>query len=529
MENKIEIWNRFIQREEWMRNKLKREELLASLPHTHSIISSLPIPYKYAGAYALIPSNWDYERHIAEYPLTDYLFMETSNGRIKSINRNGREQSYFDKDRLMYIIGLISSIPAKNKDSITEDGFVLINSKLLRSFFKDYLSYLDYLLQTNVLITDGEYIAGVKSLGYKFSEQYSNVSLIDYQFNNLPSQEVSGINSEIYNDETNSFIVNPVLNYPYLHHWYGTQGLSILKTEAIDYAEKEKQRKLNLGIEHWDINRDRSTSIKQVYKNPVTQYNAAIHNIIALELRQYNVQIDSNVHRLHSVITNIQKSFRQFLRYEDMPLVGIDISNCQPYILCLLLNRQFWDDSGNYNITLWHLPQNIQQYFGDEKIAEIREYLSTLDEQNLINYKSKASQGEVYEYMRDTINGNGYSLSRDDVKTLMMTVLFSDNRFMPPLKKLFRDNFPAIYGLIQIIKRGNHNSLPCLLQNIESKIVLHRCCKRIWEEYNHEIPVFTIHDSICTIPQYVEVVKSIMNDEIGNAIGLPPHLKIENW
>lgn len=32
MENKIEIWNRFIQREEWMRNKLKREELLASLP-----------------------------------------------------------------------------------------------------------------------------------------------------------------------------------------------------------------------------------------------------------------------------------------------------------------------------------------------------------------------------------------------------------------------------------------------------------------------------------------------------------------
>lgn len=154
MEKKIEIWNRFIQREEWMRNKLKREELLASLPHTHSIISSLPIPYKYAGAYALIPSNWDYERHIAEYPLTDYLFMETSNGRIKSINRNGREQSYFDKDRLMYIIGLISSIPAKNKDSITEDGFVLINSKLLPDFFKDYRSYLDYLLQTNVLITE---------------------------------------------------------------------------------------------------------------------------------------------------------------------------------------------------------------------------------------------------------------------------------------------------------------------------------------------------------------------------------------
>lgn len=189
MENKIEIWNDIIQRDVWIRNKRESEVFLASLPSVRSISSSLPIPYKYAGTYALIPSNWDYDRHIAEYPLTNYLFVETPNGKIKSINRNGVEQSYFDKDRLIYLVGLISSIPAKNKDSITEDGFVLINSKLLRSFFKDYLSYLDYLLQTNVLITDGEYIAGVKSLGYRFSEQYNDATLIDYQYNNVQTQE----------------------------------------------------------------------------------------------------------------------------------------------------------------------------------------------------------------------------------------------------------------------------------------------------------------------------------------------------
>lgn len=529
MENKIKIWNDIIQRDIWMRNKQEREVFLASLPHTHSIISSLPIPYKYAGSFALIPNNWDYERHMAEYPLTDYLFVETPNGKIKTINRNGIEQSYFDKDRLMYIIGLISSIPAKNKDSITEDGFVLINSKLLRGFFKDYLSYLDYLLQTNVLITDGEYIAGVKSLGYKFSEQYNNAPLIDYQYNNIPLQEISGINQEIYDEETNSFITNPVLDFPYLYYWYSTNGLTIQKDEAIEFANHERQRKLALGRSHWDINRDLSTSNKIVYKNPTTQYNAAIHNITALDLCRYNVQIDSNVHRLHSVITNIQKVYRSYLRYNGSPLIGIDISNSQPYILCLLLNLQFWDSCGDYNITLCHLPHNIQQYFSNEKIAEIKEYLSTVDEQSLNNYKSRASQGQVYEYMRDTINSNGYSLSRDDVKTMMMTVLFSDNRYMPILKKLFKEKFPAIYGLIKIIKRGNHRSLPCLLQSVESEIVLHRCCKRVWEEYNHEIPVFTIHDSICTNPQYVEAVRTIMNDEFENAIGLTPLLKIENW
>lgn len=119
MENKNKIWNNLIQRDIWIRNKIEREVFLASLSPAHSILSSLPIPFKYAGTFALIPSNWDFEKHIAEYPLTDYLFVETPNGRIKSINRNGVEQSYFDKDRLMYLVGLISSIPAKNKDSIT--------------------------------------------------------------------------------------------------------------------------------------------------------------------------------------------------------------------------------------------------------------------------------------------------------------------------------------------------------------------------------------------------------------------------
>lgn len=530
MENKIRIWNDIIQRDIWMRNKREREVVLASLPPSHSILSSLPIPYKYAGAFALIPNNWDYERHIEEYPLTDYLFVETPNGRIKSINNNGVEQSYFDKDRLMYIVGLISSIPAKNKDSITEDGFVLINSKLLRGFFKDYLSYLDYLLQTNVFITDGEYIAGAKSLGYKFSEQYSDVPLIDYPFNNIPSQDISGINVEIFDDETNSFITNPVLDYPYLYYWYHTNGLTIQKNVAIEFANREKRRKLDLGRSFWDINRDKTTSRKTVYKNPITQYNAAIHNIISLDSCQYNVQIDSNVHRLHSVITNIQKSYRKYLRYDGQPLVGIDISNSQPYLLCLLLNPLFWVKNCDYCITLWHLPQNIQCFFNDIKTSRIIEYLSNLERQSLEDYIKKASDGEIYEYMMEAINRNqGFNLTREDAKTIMMTVLFSDNRYVPKSKKLFILNFKEIYGLISLIKRGNNRALPCLLQSIESEIILHRCCKRIWEEYNREIPVFTIHDSICTTQQYAGIVKSIMNNELEKAVGIKPHLKIEMW
>lgn len=138
--------------------------------------------------------------------------------------------------------------------------------------------------------------------------------------------------------------------------------MTIKKAKAIEFANNERQRKLSLGMDYWDINRDKSTSERIIRKNPITQYNAAIHNITSLSLCQYNAQIDSNVHRLHSVITNIQKPYRQFLRYNGIPLVGVDISNSQPYLLCLLLNPLFWEKDSSLSLSLCQLSQNIKQF-----------------------------------------------------------------------------------------------------------------------------------------------------------------------
>jgi hypothetical protein len=97
------------------------------------------------------------------------------------------------------------------------------------------------------------------------------------------------------------------------------------------------------------------------------------------------------------------------------------------------------------------------------------------------------------------------------------------------LKRLFDNTYPEIYSLIALAKRDNHAALACLLQSIESEIILHRCCKRIWKESNHQVPVFTIHDSIATTTEHVEWVKGIMQEELTNAIGIPPTLKEEQW
>lgn len=525
----------YIENKFWIQKKIQLQEYFNKLEPKHSIVSSLGIPLKYSGYFALIPSNLDLEAHLAQYPITDYMFVKDNNGIIRSVSRYGGigPSLKFDPVRFIYILGLISSIPARNKDSITENGYVSINSRLIRNFFKDYLSYLDYLVLTGVLETDGQYIQGKQSKGYKFTERYANAPLIRYDYPAFlqSTDNVASIQEEIYNKETGDFVHNPILDFPYLSYWYSTKGLQIDEEAALNYAYQMMQDKISKGIQSWDINRDKSRNNLIKRKNPLTQYHAALYNINSIAIGDYKVSIDSNVHRLHSVITNLQKNYRRFLSYNGQKLVNVDISNSQPYLLCLLLNPSFWDKASDIPLNIGMLSQNILGMIQEENLSEIYKYvlsISACHDTALENYIQTVSQGKVYEYMQEVINKReSVNLKRDDIKTMILTTLFSKNRFMPTYKKYFKQSFPQIYELIRLVKKENHETLACILQNIESEIILHRCCLKIWDENNHQIPIFTIHDSICTTAGNEGCVYNTMLQTLTENMGFPPHIKIE--
>lgn len=531
MNNRID----YIEDRIWIQKKIQLQEYFNKLEPKHSIVSSLGIPLKYSGYFALIPSNLDLEAHLAQYPITDYMFVQDNRGIIRSVSKYGGIGSSlkFDPVRFIYILGLISSIPARNKDSITETEYVSINSKLIRNFFKDYLSYLDYLILTGVLETKGQYIQGKQSKGYRFTERYANAPLVRYDYPAFiqNTDNVASIQEEIYNKKTGNFVHNPILDFPYLSYWYSTKGLQIDEGAALTCAYQMMQDKISKGIQSWDINRDKSRNNLIKRKNPLTQYHAALYNINSIAIGDYKVSIDSNVHRLHSVITNLQKDYRRFLSYNGQKLVNVDICNSQPYLLCLLLNPSFWDKTSDIPLNIGMLSHNIQGMVQEEHLSEIYKYvlsLSACHDTALENYIKTASQGKVYEYMQEVINKReNVNLKRDDIKTMILTTLFSKNRFMPTYKKYFKQNFPQIYELIRLVKKENHETLACILQNIESEIILHRCCCQIWNISNHQVPVFTIHDSICTTIGNEVFVKEIMIQELTKAVGEIPFIKIE--
>lgn len=121
-------------------------------------------------------------------------------------------------------------------------------------------------------------------------------------------------------------------------------------------------------------------------------------------------------------------------------------------------------------------------------------------------------------------------LTRDKAKEMFLIVLYSQNSYMPSLKKMFAEElFPTIYKILAFLKETDHSFLACLMQQIESRIILDFICKRIWLEGKHKVPVITIHDSVATIEEHEVFIEKIMLEELTRLVGIKPSLSIEKW
>ena len=486
------------------------------------------------GVYVSLPENFKVDEHIANFP-------PESNGFKSSLKT-------FDKDKICHLLSLLSSIPASNKDLIVEDGFVPVNAEALNKYMTDYAAYLGYLMTTNVVEwkDDGVYSDG-RSRRYRWKEPYFSAKFIKVHTPKYGKLIQQGKIRTV--EQFKREVREAVSNYPsYLTYWYNQNRLKLDTEQASNYAFALKNHKLAQGVESWDWNKDKSCP-----KHPQNQYMAIMENIhsISDENNDYKVLIDDHVHRLHSVLTNMQKDYRNFLTYDNQPLVSIDIKNSQPYLSCVLFYPEFWSNNSTLNLNLNMLPQNIIdsiRFRPPRRSARpitvaLNNFFRNLEGHEFDTYKSIVSSGEMYEtIMRWIQEETGETIEREYAKTTMFRLFFSPNRTNPEdenhwLISYYKDKFPKVAELFKIIKKQyqgineekQHGRLACLLQSVESEIILHRCCKRIWEEGNQQIPVFTIHDSIATTVEHQEYVKGVMEEELTKAIGLEPSLDTEIW
>ena len=138
---------------------------------------------------------------------------------------------------------------------------------------------------------------------------------------------------------------------------------------------------------------------------------------------------------------------------------------------------------------------------------------------------------------RNFINYDGEELdltypSRKALKMEFFRVLYSSNKFLGQLeaapKRVFQKLFPGIFEYFSQMKRLHPDNIPILLMRWESHAVLQCITKRISKEHP-KVPLFTIHDGIATTRENVDLVKSIICEELENLTGYAPMLKYESW
>lgn len=232
--------------------------------------------------------------------------------------------------------------------------------------------------------------------------------------------------------------------------------------------------------------------------------------------------------RLHSNLTNLKKEYRRHLVLHGVgePLLAVDIKTSQPLLLGLTLR-----DRGR-------LARDDEfQGYARERAAEWRarrgggagegEDPSTIP--YVSGYSAECSQ-DIERYIQVCLTEDLYSLfiadtgyTRDDLKKYVLSTFYGQTWHARGSKtgQAFRRQFPLFWEALAAMKTGDQARLPCLMQTVESWLVIWRTCGRLAADLP-EAPLLTIHDCVVTTERYVEPVRQALLDEFDTVWGVRP-------
>lgn len=211
------------------------------------------------------------------------------------------------------------------------------------------------------------------------------------------------------------------------------------------------------------------------------KWEAYVGSIQAIVDGQYDFTVDEFSGRVHTNITRLKRELWKHLRVDGQPLVEIDIKNSQPTFLAVVADQNAVEDP---------------------------------------RYTGLCEQGILYDWLAEQ---GGWA--RDEVKEqLMRKALFSKNKYTNPVKRLFVQVFPAIAGFLAMVKEKDHTKAAQLLQKTEAQFMIQGVCETVRKE-RPSTPVVTIHDSIVTIPDAGDYIKSVMEEEF-RILHISPRLQV---
>ncbi len=398
-------------------------------------------------------------------------------------------------------------------------GYVNLNAKKLQKVNHEYKKYLNHLLQHKFLRTDMKYIVGKKSRGYLINRYtddttfaFKKVPITDFVIQKKKRREIN---------ELAAVTEATKRQYPFLTKWF--DGLEIDRERALEEVKRIFPIKTT-GIR--GTQKGKASNLAKRYK--------AVMAIDKIKDNKFYYNIDQNVGRFHSNLTNLKKELRNYITYKGQKLVNVDIKNSQPLFSILLLNKEFYSPDTLYNISsipnYQSLLSNSYHSYSSLTIIVVKS-LEKLDNQDIKRYIEYVNSGSFYEQIFEEMYPD-QPFDKAKAKTMMFMIFFSRNNYMgqpkAEPKKRFKKLFPRTYEIFRLLKLCDYTALSRILQRIESNVIIQNVVPRISHE-RPNLPIFTIHDSIVTTVGNEHYISDIIQQEIFRITGLEAKLGMEYW
>lgn len=345
-----------------------------------------------------------------------------------------------------------------------------LHSKALkRAIGNDYFEVLEWLMDSNLLDTDGYYVRGEKAKGYWITNKGWRGEIVPVEMTESQRGRYDRARARLRRESDAQRNQEGVpLDYMRLH-------LGALSFEEVALRSYFEEMRAVPAETYQEAERRYSHSYAAAL---VAEKDWTFHRCAA--------------GRLHYPLTNLPKEIRRMLLYNGENLVEVDVKSCQPFLAACL--------------------------YGEKQREERRQYLEDVIE------------GRFYEMIGTKAAWQG---SRDELKKAVLSRVFFGSREQAcgAVWDAFKALYPGLSGIIQEGKQNllpwrGDRELALKLQRMESRVVIDGALQRIAREMP-AVPALPIHDCMMTTRQNVERVLGVLSSVFKSEIGLVPSFSRE--
>lgn len=408
-----------------------------------------------------------------------------------------------------------------------EDGYVHLMSKILKKYHYDYSRYISFLKKNGFIeVTDGYSTFKGKSKRYKVllpKEPVEPIIFIpeDFTF----SKKIMKIDVQERRRADRSC--------RHLTKWLHPDYLYINRPKAIKMVNDLQAK----GLSNEKVSK-RQQKIELISKGYISYKREGKDN------------------RLHSVLTNLSKDLRPYLRFKrKQSLISSDLKSSQPFMLAGLINLIINQDKYRIeecvkavkgikrrrdilsNINMW------KENLSDLEIIELKAFIKLVLEDDIYSYVGRkfSSDFQRKKFFGECVIDKFYCEQseskkeklfmdiRDYCKVVFLEYLYSSNSNNEERIKEVRRILPdTVNRLVSDLKKHNKRDFPIFLQNLESYLLIDKITKEFSKKYP-KAPLYTIHDSVATTKKYSELVRCALEQGLKNFFGIKPQVVPEKW